>query len=106
MEHTKWYIGSVGIGAGHKIVIRDNKDAFYDNTVALLSAHSENAEANARLIAAAPELLAELIKAHNTINRLVEQIHLNDTKQNKIVEKIKWPEIREVERKQAIKAAK
>ncbi len=60
---------------------------------------------NAYLIATAPDLLAELGEAHLIINRLVEQIHINHTKDNNIVEKIKWPTIREVERKEVIAKA-
>ena len=62
-------------------------------------------EKKANLIAAAPELLAELAKAHLIINRLVEEIHKADTKNNKIVETIDWPTIGELDRKNVIAKA-
>jgi hypothetical protein len=41
---------------------------------------ADEAKANAALIAASPILYNELVKAHNIINRLVEEIHKADTK--------------------------
>jgi len=57
MEHTqgKWYIGSIGRNAGRRITIRSHKDPLKGQCVGTVHSQSENAEANARLIAAAPD---------------------------------------------------
>ncbi len=101
-KHTKgkWEIKEVGFPKDREFWITNNQNIVARVTRVLCK--EGEAEANARLIAAAPELLAELVKAHNVINRLVEEIHKNHTKTNNIVELIKWPTIGEVERKNVI----
>lgn len=106
MKHTQepW---NVGTAAGGSVCVRENGRCNAEIAI-ICTAEGRTVKelkANAKLIAAAPELLDELIKAHLIINRLVEEIHKADTKSNKIVEHISWPTIGELNRKNAIAKA-
>ena len=56
--NKEWHIGSIGRNAGRKITINSHKDPLQGHCIATIHSRSHNAEANARLIAAAPDLLA------------------------------------------------